>query len=86
MLNKHGHSPKRRTCRNYTSKEQSAALKDAARLGLATAARSHGIPESTLRGWAKAKEREPRTEPKIEVSKSHRISASHGSGGSGRAW
>ncbi len=69
MLKKDGRSRKGQAYRNYTKKEENAALKDAARLGIETAARSHGIPASTLRGWEKAKKKQAITRPRDEVSR-----------------
>ena len=46
-----GASAKRGTYRKYSIKDQKKALEDATRLGLSVAAKTHGIPVTTLSGW-----------------------------------
>jgi transposase InsO family protein len=46
---------KRRTYRKYTVKQRKAALRDADKLGLGTAAAKHEIPTSTLSSWWRSK-------------------------------
>jgi len=46
---------KRRTYRKYTVKQRKAALRDADKVGLGTAAAQHDIPTSTLSGWWRKK-------------------------------
>jgi len=66
MASKRGAS-KRGVYRKYTIKDQKAALKDAAQLGVPAAARKHRIPSSTLNGWRRATSEQTETAPKEEA-------------------
>ncbi len=62
--------------RQYSAAEKAAAVRDSATLGFQGAGRHHGIPESTIRSWAKRAEAEGAARP-VEAKERNPTDSEH---------